>query len=153
MFVDVMNFLKKYKKIILYIVFGALTTLVNFVAFWLIGRALGEKLYLVSNAIAWVIAVVFAFVTNKLIVFESRSTEKSTVVRELAEFFGARLLSLGVEEGGLLLLVGVLGFGDWSLGILGFDISGQMVAKVILAVVVVILNYFFSELIIFKSKE
>ena len=60
---------KKYEEVILYVVFGVLTTLVNFVSFWVFNKILGEKFYLVSNVIAWFISVVFAYVTNKTLGF------------------------------------------------------------------------------------
>lgn len=142
----------KYKELILYIIFGVLTTLVNFAAFWLLTKILGESLYLINNAVAWIISVVFAYVTNKLFVFESKSLELKVVIREITEFFAARLFSFAVEEGGLVLFVRLLHFGKYSLEILSFEISGQMIAKVILAVIVVILNYFFSKFIIFTQK-
>ena len=63
----------KYKEIITYVIFGVLTTVVNFAAFWILSRVLGERLYLLNNAIAWVVSVAFAYVTNKLWVFESKS--------------------------------------------------------------------------------
>ena len=62
--------LKKYEELILYVVFGGLTTVVNFVAFWLLNKLLGEEIYLVNNVIAWFVSVIFAYVTNKLWVFE-----------------------------------------------------------------------------------
>ena len=64
--------LKKYEELILYVVFGGLTTVVNFVAFWLLNKLLGEEIYLVNNVIAWFVSVIFAYVTNKLWVFESK---------------------------------------------------------------------------------
>ena len=67
------NLFNKYKEIISYLFFGVMTTLVNFVSFWAFNKILGESLYLISNVIAWVISVVFAYVTNKLWVFESKS--------------------------------------------------------------------------------
>ena len=147
------NLFIKYKEIILYIIFGVLTTLVNFGVFWLFTELLGEKLYLVNNAIAWVAGVAFAFVTNKLFVFESKSKDKKTVSKELVEFTGARLFSFGVEEGGMLLFVSVLGFGRKSLEILGFTLSGQFLVKIALAVIVVIMNYFFSKFVIFRKNK
>ena len=63
----------KYKELITYVIFGVLTTLVNFFAFWLFTKILGEELYLINNAIAWVMGVIFAYITNKLFVFESKS--------------------------------------------------------------------------------
>ena len=55
---------KKYEELIMYVVFGALTTLVNFAAFMLFSKLLGEDLYLVTNGIAWIISVIFAYITN-----------------------------------------------------------------------------------------
>lgn len=147
------DFLKKYSEAILYIVFGVLTTAVNFVAFWLFTKLLGDRVYLLNNALAWVVAVAFAYVTNKLFVFESKSWEIKLVVREVAEFLGARLFSLLIEEGGLWLLVSPLGFDKISVNILGATITGQIIAKVILAVIVIILNYIFSKFVIFKKEK
>ncbi len=143
----------KYKEAILYIVFGVLTTLVNFAAFWLCSKILGEKLYLVSNAIAWIISVIFAYITNKLFVFESKSFKFKVLAKEITSFVVARLFSFGVEELGIWIFVDVLNFGEKAIAILGITITGQMVAKIILAVIVVIMNYFFSKFIIFDNKK
>ncbi len=143
----------KYKELLLYLIFGVLTTAVNFFAFWIFTKILGEELYLLNNAIAWVAGVIFAFVTNKLFVFESKSWSGKTAGKEFMEFVGARLFSFGVEEGGMWLFVDALAFGERSLSLFGFTISGQIIAKIFLAVIVVILNYFFSKFIIFKKKK
>lgn len=145
--------LKKYKELITYVVFGALTTLVNFVCFWALNKIFGDHIYLLNNAIAWIASVIFAYVTNKLWVFESKSWNIKIVAREVAEFFAARLFSFGVEEGGLWLFVDIFGMGAYSFTVFGFEITGQLIAKVILAVIVVILNYFFSKFIIFAKKK
>lgn len=142
----------KYRELLLYLIFGVLTTLVNFLSFWIFTKILGEELYLINNAIAWVVGVIFAFVTNKLFVFESKSWKTKTAGKELVEFVGARLFSFGVEEGGMWLFVDLFGFGEKSLTLFGFTITGQIIAKLALAVIVVILNYFFSKFIIFKRK-
>ena len=143
----------KYKELLLYLIFGVLTTLVNLLTFWIFTKILGEELYLVNNAIAWGVGVIFAFVTNKLFVFESKSWVSKTAGKEFVEFVGARLFSFGVEEGGMWLFVDILAFGGMSLTILGFTITGQIIAKLVLAVIVVILNYFFSKFIIFKKSK
>ena len=96
--------------------------------------------------------VIFAFVTNKLFVFESKSWSSKTAGKEFVEFVGARLFSFGVEEGGMWLFVDILAFGEKSLTLFGFTITGQIISKLALAVIVVILNYFFSKFIIFKRK-
>ena len=104
------NLFNKYKEIISYLFFGVMTTLVNFVSFWAFNKILGESLYLISNVIAWVISVVFAYVTNKLWVFESKSWKFRVLLKEVPEFFAARVFSLCVEESGLWLFVDKLGF-------------------------------------------
>lgn len=147
------GFINARKEVIFYLFFGVLTTLVNFLAFYGFSFLLGDGLYLVTNIIAWVIAVIFAYITNKLFVFESRSFSARVMLREIPEFLGARVFSLLVEEAGLWLLVGVLGMGAFSLDLGIFNISGQLIAKAILAVIVVILNYFFSKFIIFAKEK
>lgn len=147
--------LTKYKEIIVYIVFGALTTLVNLVTFYLLEYIFGSggKGYIVYNAIAWVVAVVFAYITNKLYVFESKSWAPKIVIKESAQFLLARVFSFLVEEFGLILMVEVLNFAEYSLDLKIITLSGATVAKIILAVIVIIMNYFFSKFIIFKKKQ
>ena len=145
--------LQKHKELLLYLVFGVLTTLVNFMAFAGLEAALGTEKYLISNAVAWIVAVVFAYITNKLFVFASVSFAPGVLAREMGEFFLARIFSFFVEELGLWLLVDTLGIGAFSAQVWGFLLSGQMLAKAALAVIVVIMNYFFSKFIIFKNKK
>lgn len=147
------EFISSHKELLLYLVFGVLTTLVNFVAYALFELILTAELYLVTNVIAWVIAVVFAYITNKLFVFESKSWALAVLAKEIPEFVGARVFSLLVEEAGLWLLVDVIGLSKFETVILSFTLTGAMIAKIILAVVVVIMNYFFSKFIIFKKKN
>ncbi len=142
----------KYKEIITYIIFGVLTTLVNFFAFGLFTKMLGEELYLVNNAVAWVVGVVFAYITNKLFVFESKSWALKLVAKEMTGFLGARIFSFLVEEGGMFLFISVLGLGEKSLVVSGFTITGQFIVKILLAVIVVVLNYVFSKFFIFKRQ-
>lgn len=143
----------KYKELIMYVIFGVLTTLVNFGAFWIFTKIFGEDSYLINNAIAWVVGVVFAYITNKLFVFDSKSWNLKLVTREVVEFFGARVLSFLIEEGGMLLFISILGFGEKSLELLGFTITGQFIVKILLAVIVVVLNYIFSKFFIFRKQE
>ena len=144
--------MKNKKEIINYIIFGVLTTVVNFAVFWLFNRLLGKNFYLLSNVIAWIVAVAFAYVTNRIWVFESKVTTVKGILLEVSEFFLARLFSLVVEEAGLLILVNLLKFKVLSFDLFSFNVTGEMLAKVLLAVVVVILNYIFSKFIIFKKQ-
>lgn len=143
----------KYKELITYGIFGVATTVVNFGTFKIASMVLGEELYLLSNVIAWVVCVIFAYITNKLWVFESKSMKPDVVFKELLSFFAARGFSFIIEEGGLFLLVDVAGLSEYNLTLFSFSISGTMISKVIVGVVVVIINYFFSKMFIFKKDK
>lgn len=142
----------KYKELIIYVIFGGLTTVVNLVVFTLFGMLLGDEKYLITNAIAWFAAVVFAYITNKIWVFESKSWSGKVLLKEIPSFFAARVFSFVLEEAGLFLFVDILSFNEISIKILSFEIGGELIAKVILAVVVVVVNYVLSKLVIFKKK-
>ena len=135
------KFIEKFftREVISYLVFGVLTTLVNFVFYWLFTEVLGIY-YLTSNVIAWIFAVIFAYITNKLFVFESKSWELPIVVKEVLSFGAARILSLLFETGFLTLTVEIFKF-------------PKLIAKIIAAVFVVIINYVSIKLIIFKKKK
>ena len=142
-------FVKEHRQGVLYLVFGALTTLVSILSFALFNALLGDDKYLVSNLISWVIAVVFAFFTNKHIVFLSRSNDKKTLLSEGGKFLGTRVITLGLEELILWLMLDILGMG--TLTILGIA-TGEVIAKAVATVVVVAVNYLISKFIIFKKK-
>ena len=125
-------------EMILYIVFGVLTTLINIGAFQRANGPLGWS-WQAANIFAWVLAVIFAFFTNKLFVFKSKSFEASVLWKEFAGFIGARLLSLGVDYLCMWVLIDV---GGWN----------ELLSKVADNVIVVIINYVLSKLIIFKKK-
>ena len=147
------NLIIKYKELIIYGIFGVGTTLVNFLTYKMFNVILGVDLYWVSNIIAWFVSVVFAYITNKLFVFESKRWDIRLVLKEASSFFTARVFSLVVEQVGLIALVDFVGMKDLSWQILGFNIGGELIAKVILAVVVVVLNYVFSKLVVFRKKD
>lgn len=158
--------LEKYKEIIMYIIFGVLTTLVNWVTYALVEPPLsrafhGDEVILtmshfsltnatmaifLANFIAWVAGVLFAFVTNKIWVFESKSWRPKVALKEFWLFVLARLITGALEWFGVPLLVAI-GMNQPLFGVEGF------VAKIVVSVIVVILNYVFSKLIIFKNKD
>ena len=122
-----------------YLVFGVLTTVINIALCGLLTQVLHWDVVL-SNILGWVASVAFAFVTNKLLVFRSRHRDARRVLREGAAFFAARLLSLGLDTLGMWLWVEVAHGNFW-------------VAKVVLNVVVIVLNYIFSKAFIFQKKS
>lgn len=134
------------KEVFTYLLFGVLTTAVNLAVLALCNKFID---IMVSNIIAWVAAVIFAYVTNKLFVFESKSWKFDVIAKEIPSFAGARVLTLGIEELGLLVMIKWLHL-DVPLTI--GPVGGELVIKGILAVIVVLLNYVFSKLIIFKKK-
>lgn len=140
----------KYKEIILYVIFGALTTAVSFVSYAVCTKLLHFQSDIagiaLSNVISWVCAVLFAFVTNKIWVFESRAGDVKTVLNELWKFVASRLATGVLEWFGVPLLV-YLGLNQRIFGIDG------MLSKLIVSVAVVILNYIFSKIFVFKKKN
>lgn len=147
------NLIIKYKELIIYGICGVGTTIVNFVAYKIFNIILGNDLYLVSNVIAWFICIVFAYVTNKLFVFESKSWAPKLVLKESSYFLASRVFSFIIEESGLFILVDLVGMKDMTVSVFGVNISGDMIAKAIIGVIVIVINYILSKLIIFRKKE
>ena len=145
------------KETVTYLIFGVLTTVVNFAVFkgfdMLFTKTVSVDLVLLTNIIAWVVSVAFAFVTNKLFVFESKSWKGNVLRKELPSFVSARLFSLGVEELGLLIFIKWLGFDSFVLEVLpNFAIGGKMLTKIGLSVIIVVMNYVFSKFVIFNKN-
>ncbi len=130
-----------------YLIFGVLTTIVSWLSYVVISRIYLPFFYegtdsamaLISNALSWVVAVAFAYWTNRTFVFKSTTTGLGPVFKEFMAFVGARVFSFVVEQGLLFAFVEWLGVGD-------------IIAKLIISVIVVILNYVFSKLFIFKKN-
>ena len=142
-------FISEHREGVLYLLFGGLTTVVSIVSFSIFNAILGDDMYLISNLISWIIAVIFAFFTNKNFVFSSKANDKKTLLTEGGKFLSARVLSLGLEE--LILWVMLDAFGMSSLIVIGF-ITGEIIAKTVATVAVVIANYFISKFFVFKKK-
>ncbi|WP_138261911.1 GtrA family protein [[Clostridium] hylemonae] len=136
------------KEPFFYIVFGALTTLVNFIVFIGFNSILGRHYYWLSNVFSFIAATLFAFITNKQFVFESKEWGAKIVMKEAISFVSARIGTfLLVEELGLLLAVQVIEVGRFHFSFL----DGVLIAKIILAFMAVLLNYILSKFIIFKT--
>lgn len=153
MMTKIKELILKYKEIIIYVIFGGMTTVVNLSVFAVFSKLLGDEKYLLTNVIAWFAAVVFSYVTNKLWVFESKSWELKVVSKEVSSFFAARIITLGIEEAGLFVLVDLCSMSEVSMNLIFFELSGEFISKGIIAVVVVAVNYILSKLVIFKKKK
>ncbi|WP_286316700.1 GtrA family protein [Romboutsia ilealis] len=133
-----MTLFAKYKQTILYLIFGVLSTIVNILTYIFCTRNLNIE-FLISNWIAWIIAVLFAYITNKFFVFESKKTNIKFLIKELSSFVSCRLLSGIIEMILMYIMISLMSLNDF-------------IVKIITNVVVVILNFIFSKLIIFKNK-
>ena len=135
---DNISWYNKYKEGLLYLFFGGCTTLINILTFFICRQI--ELSIVVSNIIAWVVAVIFAFITNKLIVFDSKNMDKKVVMKETISFFIARIITLGIDMGIIHLMIDVMKI-------------HEMISKVVANIVVIIVNYIFSKLFIFKKEK
>ena len=134
------NIYKKNKEIINYLIFGVLTTVVSFVVYFIFAKVFKID-EVISNVISWFFSVLFAFVTNKLYVFESKETGKKTLLKEIISFYLARLFT-GV----------VCDLGVFALMVKIFKIN-DVLSKLVTQVIVIILNYVLSKLFVFKQNK
>lgn len=128
-----------YKEIVNYLVFGGLATLVNFISYYIFARVIGID-EVISSGLSWLCSVIFAYITNKIFVFESETKSKRQLLKECASFFLARIIS------GILCDVGT-----FALMVRVFNIN-DIFSKIVTQVMVVIVNYIFSKFIVFRKK-
>ena len=153
----------KYHEFIMYSIFGVSTTVVNWLVFSFCVIILPERYagwfetivvkyfhldikLVVAGLIAWIIAVIVAFITNKLWVFESKSWEHELVRKEAFTFFGGRIAT------GVLEIVAVPALVAWGFDFILFGVDG-LPAKILVSISIVILNYLLSKFVSFKSPE
>jgi len=130
----------KYKEIINYIIFGGLTTVTNFVVYFICTKLFSID-EVISNGIAWFISVLFAYITNKIFVFESKKNGFKEIIIEMTSFFLARILSgICCDVGTFALMVKVFAIND-------------VIAKIVTQVMVIVMNYVLSKLVIFKKAS
>ena len=125
----------KYKEMILYLFFGGCTTLVNIIAYYICSKiGIGTA---VSTVIAWVLSVLFAYITNRKYVFESKN---KNIVKECLSFFLARLSTLIID----MLSMGIM---------VSFSKMNDSIAKIIVQFIILILNYILSKFLVFKKHN
>lgn len=134
---QIKKLLEKHRDVLLYLVFGVLTTVVNYVVYLPCYNLLGLSAS-VSNVIAWVFAVAFAYLTNKPFVFGSHDWSRKTVIPELTKFVGGRIASGALETAIIFVTVDLICWNGNAM-------------KLVTSVLVVVLNYIFSKFLIFKK--
>lgn len=132
-------FYKKNKEVLMYLFFGVLTTVVSIASYALFNVAMGIN-ELISNVLSWILAVLFAFFTNRIWVFASPTKTVREFFEQLVTFSGGRLVTLGIEELIIFVFVTILHF-------------NSMLIKFVAQVVVIVLNYVISKLVVFRKKD
>ena len=125
-------------EVMRYLVFGVLTTAINIIVYSICFYGLKIE-NLVSNIIAWILSVVFAYITNRKYVFDSKANTFKAICIEVFSFFASRLITLGVDEGIMFVTVD-----KWQWN--------GLLMKIVSNIIVIILNYIFSKIIIFRKK-
>lgn len=127
---------EKHREVIMYLVFGVLTTAVNYISYLLLARATSHTVF--STAAAWALSVLFAYYTNRKWVFGSKASGPRGVLGEMAAFFAARLFSGLLDIGIMFVFVDLWHYNDSAV-------------KIASNVIVIALNYVFSKLFIFRK--
>ena len=129
--------MKKHKEIISYLIFGVLTTAVNIGTYFILNDCLNIN-YLISNMTAWILSVLFAYITNRRYVFNSSNDNRKDILKEISSFFGSRLMTGFLDV--LFMYVTV-----------NFNLLPNLIAKVVANIFVIIANYILSKFIVFKK--
>ena len=134
----IIDLFNKYKEVVMYLIFGVLTTIVSLVSYYLLTITIFNPnnaiLLQVANVLSWIISVLFAYITNRKYVFESKN---NNILKEVSSFFGSRLITLLFDM--LIMFVGVT-----------LLKGNDKFIKVISQVIVIVSNYIFSKLCVFK---
>ena len=130
---------RKYKSLILYIFFGICTTFVNIASFWLMAHVFNFKAVF-SSIVAWILSVIFAYITNRSWVFNARATGPKNIFREIYSFSACRFATGVLDCFIMFLCVDIFEFND-------------IIIKVISNIIVVVLNYVASKILVFKNDK
>jgi putative flippase GtrA len=159
------NLFKKYREIIMYIIFGVLTTVISLATYFIIlyvarsAFAIAEDTsqYNIARTIAqvmqWITGVTFAFFTNKKWVFCNKDKDKNSMIKQMSTFAASRLLTFGLDTLIVFVTIFVLTKSEYrDFTLLGIVISKDVIAKTLSSVVVIVSNYVLSKLIVFRKK-
>lgn len=127
----------KYKDELLYVFFGVCTTVVNMVVFWVLAHPFRVGV-MSSTIVAWVAAVLFAYITNRRWVFHSTATEINEITKEIISFFTCRLATGAIDWACMYVFVKILAWND-------------VIIKFAANILVIILNYIASKFVIFQK--
>lgn len=132
-------FYKKHKEVLLYLFFGGCTFVISVISYSVMNVTFGMN-ELIANLISWVLAVLFAFFTNRTWVFVSHTDSARDFLAQMIAFFGGRVVTLVMEEIILLVFITILGLS--SIGV-----------KIVAQIIVIIANYIISKVWVFKENQ
>lgn len=136
----IINIYNKYKEVINYLIFGVLTTIISLLVYYILTSTLlnpKKSIELqIANIISWIISVLFAYLTNRKYVFESKN---DNIVKEVSSFFGARLITLILDM--LIMYIGVT-----------LLHGNDKILKIVSQFIVIVSNYLFSKVFVFKNS-
>ncbi len=144
-----------YREVILYVFWGVFTTAISLLSYALFVRVFGID-PTISNILSWFCGVIFAFVTNKWLVFRSRSTDLKTIIWELGSFFSSRIFTGVIAAVLFPFLNYTLGLGtiDVDFGILNIILgTSGMISRIITSIVEIVLNWVLSKYLVFKGNK
>lgn len=121
-----------------YLIFGGLSTVINIIVFVLLEK-IGFST-LISNLLAWIISIIFAYFTNKMCVFNSKTKNKKELLQEITSFVSCRILTLIIDEAYMYITIDIMHF-------------NSLLMKVISNIIVIVLNFIFSKIFIFKNNN
>ena len=134
------NLYKKYKEVINYLIFGVLTTVVSLLTYYLLVLTIldpNNPIQLqIANIISWITCVTFAYITNRIYVFNSKN---KNILKEMIKFYSSRLTTLFLDMLIMFIFVTKLEFND-------------KIIKIIVQIIIIILNYILSKILVFKHK-
>ncbi len=129
----------KYREMIMYIIMGVFTTIVNIASFYILVEIMNVD-YKAATVAAWILSVLFAYITNKVYVFQQKTDDLQSLLKELTAFFSVRVLSLGIDLGMMIILVGQFH-------------TNETLAKILDNAVIVVVNYVASKWLVFKKTK
>lgn len=131
------NLLKKYESVVRYLFFGICTTIVNIAVYFVCSRVCGMRVVM-ATSVAWIVSVVFAYITNRIWVFKSIRQGFFSIFKETVSFFACRLSTGFLDVCFMFVFVDILGCGD-------------VVTKMFSNLIVIILNYVASKVFVFRN--
>lgn len=131
-------FYKRHKQVLLYLFFGAVTTVISIGVFSLLNIALGVNEH-IANLTSWVLAVLVAFLTNRTMVFDAETNSAGAFLAQMITFYAGRVATLLVEELIIFVFITTLKFDSFTV-------------KLVAQIIIIILNYVISKLFVFKNN-